>query len=284
MARSSTRRKLSDHAAAKSDLDKIAGFLQILVLAVGVVVSVIFTVISIRDVRFDNIPAFFGPTTFTKFALGLFFLHWAWGVKTDLTIQWRHYHRDPNHGALLKRSVAAIILFIVFFIALFWIHAILVWFQLILLFLICANYFSWWAIISQSNEMAESSREELTKAADWFALEQLELVYHYMNGRWQQIRFITLICLCLVQLFVALALAGWWPALDGARDSAAALLGPRLLPHVPGMLFFAYVLISCAWMGAMRLRVLFGLRLIQALLQRYSMRRRVGGTAGGDAS
>jgi hypothetical protein len=267
------RGRLSDHVAARSDLDRLAGILSLIIAIVGGVVGIVFISISIRDIRFDNIPIFFGTSTFTKFGLGLFFAHWAWGVKTDLQIQSRHYQRDPNRGKMVRRSVAGIIIFNLFFIALFYFHKDLVVFQLILLGLIISNYYSWWAIISQANPMAASSRDALSRSTDWFALEKLELVYRYMNGRWQQIRFIVLIILCAMQLLIASAIEGWPPA-DGLRQGLAALFGEALLPHVPGLLFFVYVLISSAWMGSMRLRVLFGLDVIADLLERYTMRKR----------
>jgi hypothetical protein len=268
------RGRISDHVAARSDLDRLTRILSWMIGVVGAFVGIIFAVISVRDIRFDNIPVFFGTNTFTTFGLGLFFVHWAWGVRTDLKIQATHYQRDPNKGQMVLRSIIGIVIFNIFFISLFYFYKEIVVFQLILLAFICANYYSWWAIISQSNLMAASSREDLRQSTDWFALEQLELVYEYMNGRWQQARFMVLIALCILQLLVALAIAGWWPQFEGARRALAALFGNGLLPHLPGIFFFVYVLISCAWMSAMRIRVLFGLDVIAGLLEGYTMRRR----------
>jgi hypothetical protein len=67
------RGRLSDHVAARSDLDRLAGILSLIIAIVGGVVGIVFISISIRDIRFDNIPIFFGTSTFTKFGLGLFF-------------------------------------------------------------------------------------------------------------------------------------------------------------------------------------------------------------------
>lgn len=266
--------KRTDLLAARSDVDKMAAFLTALIMIVGGVVLVIFTAISIRDIRFDNIPIFFGETTFTKFGLGLFFAHWSWGVRTDLYLQARYYQTDPNRGKLTWRSRIGIAGFIVFFIALFWWHSQLVVFQLLLLGFIGMNFYSWGAIIAQSNKMARSSRKELRHDEDWFALEQLELVCDYMNGRWQIIRFLVLMFLALAQVIVALAIAGWWAPLDPVRHGLANLFGPPLLPHLPGLLFFLFVLVSTAWMGGMRMRVLFGTKVINDLLATYTMERR----------
>jgi hypothetical protein len=268
------RTKLSDHVAARSEVDRMAAFLTQFIVIVGLIVFFVFTAISIRDIRFDNIPVFFGVTTFTKFGLGLFFAHWSWGVKTDLFLQSNYYQATPDGGKLTLRSKIGIAGFIAFFVALFWWHTEPVTFQLILLGFICMNFYSWGAIIAQSNRMARSSRKQLRADGDWFALEQLELVCHYMNGRWQVIRFGVLIVLAVVQLFVALALAGWWDALARARQGLEQLFGASLLPHVPGLLFFLYVLVSSAWMGAMRLRVLSGTKVVNDLLEKYVMERR----------
>lgn len=276
------RGRLSDHVAARSDLDRLARVLSWLIGIVGALVGIIFTVISVRDIRFDNIPIFFGTSTFTKFGLGIFFAHWAWGVRTDLQIQAQHYQRDPNRGKMVRRSIVGIVIFNLFFIALFYYHNETGLFQLILLALICANYYSWWAIISQSNLMAASSRDALSRSTDWFALEQLELVYRYMNGRWQQVRFMVLIGMCAAQLLIAVAIIGW-PQLNGLRLGLGAAFGDDLLPHLPGILFFLYVLISCAWMSAMRLRVLFGLNVIADLLEEYTMRKRSAPRSGATA-
>ncbi len=274
MGRTSRRTRLTDHVAIRSDVDRIADLLSLVILVVGGLVFIIFAAISIHDVRFDNIPAFFGVTTFTKFGLGLFFAHWSWGVRTDLHLQARYYQTDPNRGQLTVRSWVGIAGFVAFFVALFWFHTEPVIFQLILLGFICVNFYSWAAIIGHSNKMAQSSRKILRRDEDWFALEQLELVCDYMNGRWQVIRFVVLILLAVVQVSVAIALAGWWGALEGVRQGMTRLFGPLLLPHIPGLLFFLYVLISSAWMGTMRIRVLFGTKVIGNLIQNYVMEMR----------
>lgn len=254
------------------EINSLASRLTQLVNWVAAAIAATFTWLAVRDAPLDKVTEAFDENSITKIALVFYFIGWVRGATADIEIERKVYVRGLAEIGL--KAIGGILLFVAVYFALNYFHDRIVLFQAILLGFVATNYATWRLILFEARDMARSSEQTYIELNDNICLEKLHIVNAYMGGRWQTRRFITLAISAGLQLAIALLLTETDVARSVAGFSLNGAPAPRLLPHVPGLLFLAHVLLSEGWMFSMRGRAFAELDLIDGLNKRYRFVRR----------
>lgn len=258
-------------------LEELAKFAVRWIKVVALVLGISVTYLELRNAPLDGFTRSFDNSSLMKIGLVIFFFGWLWGATNDTEIQRAGYCSDPDEGKIGAKEIAGILVFLAVFVALFFLHDAMVWFQAALLIFIIVNTWTWRVIFRRTMPIIKASYKDLaseTVSRDNCSLAKLVIVTQYMNGPWQRLRFVTLIFLAALQLLIAALVSRQMIAPYVAGFSINGVPAAVLVGYLPGTLFILYVLISEIWMKIYRIKVFSDLKTIDFLEQHFAVSKR----------
>jgi hypothetical protein len=239
---------------------------------VGGILAFLFTWLQIRNI-FVPVLKNADPHHLRRFTLIVYYLCWVGGASFDVHVQREVYRRDPNQGRIPLAAFIGVTMLLAVAGILMWASTSDQGFALALVPFVIANFIGWRIVLARVRPMIEATRSHYAENANYFRLEQLELVAWYMTGWWQWARF------ALMAALVALANAlcfsdGFRAAIAETVHSAWSDLGHETLTKLlPAISLLLFVLLAELWIWALRARIRMSLNTIESLMRRYRLIR-----------
>jgi hypothetical protein len=237
--------------------------------------AAIYTFLTLSSIPYGPFLSDLDPVKLLKIVIVIYYFSWVFGVRYDTDFQEVVYATAPAGGKL--RATDAFMIFVIFAVSI-----ILLWsidsernFAVFLGVFLAFNILGWRYLLSVIRPIISES-DDLYKAfpTDYFSIERLRCVEHYICGRWQWNRF--------ASMGIVLIILNAVTFLPQLRQLASGYLGGLMAPLeanliymlLPDALFILFVVVAEGWMWNMRLKTAYQLDIANDLEERYTLRPR----------
>lgn len=228
----------------------------------GAILVLLFGFLELKGIELTPIFSNITAELVLKLSLFLFYILWFFGPIIDLNNQELILNDAPNNGKLTKEALLLILLIGITFGVLCWVNS----FQKFTIVLSCfwlINFGSWFYLVKRIlKNPIQSSRSHYLETNDFENYEQLELVEHFISGKWQVLRFSV-----GVFLLIVLNLLSYTRLSDYIAVSLNLISKDIILAY--SALFF--VLFTEIWMWYKRIDLIIAMKTVRTVSNKYTI-------------
>ena len=229
----------------RNSLIVLARRIRWLIRVFGGILCLLFGYLKLRGVPVGQSLGAVSAEIFLKGALITYFFSWYFGTINDVNDQKLVYYKVPNRGQLPWQGILICFLLAGVFGVLCYVDSSRQFIVMLVLFLLI-NLIGWAYLVKTFlPTVIHASRAEFAASNQYANLAKLDIVWQYLTGKWQCIRFV----------YGFIAIGG--VALLGFTDLATKF--NKIYPAIPASTYVAlslllYVVTLEGWIWAMRIK------------------------------
>jgi hypothetical protein len=239
--------------------------------AFATLLGLLFAWVQLREIPLPPIENA-EPTYIRRLALAFYYACWVAGTTVDANVQKEVYRRDPKSGKVSREVFLAVM-------GLFVVVAVLLWasssderVSLALAPFLVVNVMGWRVVVRRVTPIIESTYSLLRRDQEYVAIEQLNLIASYINGRWQWFRFAIMAVIVAAADIVTFSPAARSLAVDHIHAFMPTTTRAAVANLLPVACLVLFILIAEGWIWLLRLRNAIALQTIDAIAEKYTLK------------